>query len=1097
MKRGTGVLIRGWLIRGLCGLAIAVHFVSPPVLLAQRETQNAAREALEAGGLDDQLGNDLLQQNDDFSLLDISPPPAYSVAQRAFFRGELTRAISILTQLQRELARQREMRHVLGQIPVRTLLGECYVQAGDLVSAAAHYDAALQVVIDNPTFLSSVQWNALANPLPEAAQDALPPRAARLGFQGTTNLELWPSAKQVQLVRLRRHLLVDLPPQNWIVSPEMPDDFDQLLGLDVAEMLRQISVAAYRLRWLRGKQVLLGDPVGQRLLAATTPPGVVGTRRGFRSAGALVFSTRTALRYFAGDDSNMALVDRLDDVGGGYHPLTPITRLTRLRCRANQWCLSREFARGQIEKPADQIAVVPPSSDDRIAFVKAAVATSDIAFALAQFQLGVDSFSLALDELACWKDGRELANQLERDLIVRSESLRNEAPSIAFQLRVLAGRASLLAGRRIATGNHLVLADRFRSSRRLDLPRSTAFARWLQLQVEVSETGSVARLNPGKDPRVSLQTLKEIEHRKARWTQSLDQVNLFASGIQSNEQHDRSITHPLAFRFRELGLPNRARMPVATRSQRYQSHWRESLAGQDLSAFDQFCFELDRHSWTGLGVQLAVAADEDERVVVRMDEHQSARARKTLGELPEATDLRCALRQVVRNKELSLDDFLPKRDELNEALRTLAPAMQLKPKVLGLDAAILHERMQSQLSSLALTHPRLPRLEPPPIPRRNERPNWNALPANTAIVSFSIDDDSDDDRIVGTLVHRNQASHWQVRAANEIRSQCDRWLATIMTLPTTVDEIEDDERRLRTQQMELELTQRLFPPLCGIDHPEIRHVIVVPSGFLWQLPFEELVIGHDANDQTQRWKDRGTVAYAHTLGTALSVATLPSHPFVPLESEPVAVWDATESEVSPSLEEPAPKMVSAGPVGSWGDSVWWGNMSRNLLVPPESAVPFAWQSESATSSAVHAWDRCHGQAGRHGQAGEKGLNSWVDLSSKFPPFGKVSQVLRPDIQNSLFVQASRLHAAGLEDVVLPRLPAMQEAGDLLFKELVVELGRVPFQEAWERSMEILRISEFTFPEGVGPVPFKDDVGEMTGDHPRVQLSYIHLSFSGL
>ncbi|WDQ19154.1 hypothetical protein [Rhodopirellula sp. P2] len=1094
------MLIRGGLLPCWYGLAIAVCFLGGTQTSAQQPGEDAAREALEAAGLADRFENNLPQPNQDLAFQDVAPPPAYRVAQQAFFRGEITRAIAILNQLERDAASTSTMRHLLGRISIRTLLGECHLQAGDLATAAEHYETAIQIIVANPTFLSGIQWGVLTSPPSEI------PRRRSVGMTRQidddldrlmetpnalvrTELDLWPSAERVPLVRLRRYLMAGIPAGHWEISAELPENIDELQGLDIAETLRQLAVAAYRLRWLRGRAVALQAPTGQQLLAATVPPGVLGSNRQFHAAGTLVAATRVTLRYHAGDDSELQLVDPLDEITGGFHALTPITRLTRLRSLGNRWWVNRQIVNGEVPMQAGQPAVVLPSREDLVGFIETAVATSEIAFASAQFQLAVESFELALEELGRWDNGEELAIRLERDLVARSEFLRNQTPSIAFQLRVLAARAALLAKRSSAASNHLSMAERYRRTRRLDLPRSAAIARWLQLQADVQQGVGVARLDAEDKDERNIQTLKELERRKLIQEELLDQSRRFARGVQSNEQRDadRAITHPLAFRFWELGLPNQVRVPAATRSQRYQSHWRESLAGQDLTAFDQFCFELDRQSWTGLGVRLAVAAGEGERVAVRMDEQQSASARNTLGELPGTTDLRCALRQVLRNKELSLDDFFPNQADLNKELQALAPAMQLNPQVLGLDAAILHERLQSQLSSLALSRVLLPRVEPPPIPLRNERPEWNALPADVAIVSFSMEDDS----LIGTLVHRNQASHWQVRAPQELRQQCERWLATILSLPTTVDEIENKAQRLRTQQMELELTQRLFPPLCGIDHPGIRHVIVVPSGFLWQLPFEELVIRHDANDQTQRWKDRGKVAYAHTLGTALSVATSPSQDFVPEDSDPVALWDASQSGVSPALQDQSPEMVSAGSVATWGDSVWWGSISRNLLVPPESSVPLASQGERTTSRGVHAWDR------RHGQVGQEGLRSWVDLSSKYPPVGKVSQILRPEIQNHLLVQASRLHAAGLEDIVMPRLPAMREASDSLVEELSMELGQVRFQEAWERSLEILRVSEFTFPEGVNLVPLTNAAGGMAGNHPRVQLPYIHLPFSGL
>ncbi|MEP0061164.1 hypothetical protein [Rhodopirellula bahusiensis] len=1092
------MLIRSWLVPCLCGFAIVLSSSVATEASAQQEGQDAARAALEAGGLANRLGGNGQQPHPNLAYLDVAPPLAYLVARQAYFQGELTRAIAILNQLEREAAASSTARHLLGRVSIRTLLGECHLQAGDFTTAAEHYEFALQIIVANPRFLSGIQWGALTSPTREPASERilemvpstdrpslLVPRIQLV----RTELDLWPSARNVPLLWVRRYLMAGVPADHWEVSPDVPDEFDQLRGLDVAETLRQLALSSYRLRWLRGHTAVLQDRVGEQLLAATVPPGVLGTDERFHAAGTLVAASRVALRYHAGDDSETQLVDPLDEISGGVHALTPISRLTRMRSLRNRWWRNRQIARGVVPSREGQPAVVLPSTQDLNAFIETAISTSEIAFALAQFQLAVDCFSLSLDELARWDDIGELATQVEHRLVARSEFFRTDAPFIAYQLRVLAARAALLSGRPGDTRRHLTLADRYRKSRRLDLPRSAAFARWLQLQIDATQSIAIARLDPEGDEAVNFQTFEEIGRRNLRWNELLGQCRDFARGVQSNDQGvgQRSITHPIAYRFSRIRDDVREQTMAATRSRRYQSHWRESTAGEDLSEFDQFCFELDRGTWTGLGVELAVEAGEEEQIALRMDEHQSVQARSVFNELPLATDLRCVLRQVLREEGRSLEDFLPHQDVLQEALQALEPSMLINPKGLGFDAAILHERFQAQLNLLALRQPPLRRVEPPPVTLRDERPDWSKLPDEVAIVSFHVDGDD----VTGVLVHGNQASHWRVRDGGELRQQCELWLATILRLPTTVDEILDQRSRLSAQQLELELAQRLFPPLCGIDHPEIRSIIVVPDGFLWQLPFEQLVIRHDADNKSERWEDEYAVAYAHTLGTAVAMATTPSPADSPEESNPVVLWNADPSRSSTSLSEEVPTTLTAGQAGTWGDSMWWGDVSRNLLVRPDSATPLSSIEDGAAPRRVLPADQ------RHMRVGKTGMKNWVDLSSKSPTFGKVSRVLRPEIQEHLFTQASRLHAAGIENLVMHRLPGTQESSELLADELWMELGRVPFLEAWGRSSEILRKSEFAFPTWVNLVPLKDAAGGLPGNHPLVQRSYIHLPFSGL
>ncbi|EGF25385.1 ATP-binding protein [Rhodopirellula baltica] len=1096
------MLIRVGLLRSASGLAIALTLLFSSSAPAQQEAEDAAREALNAAGITNRFENvPRAQTPDSAAFLDVAPPLSYRVAQQAFFQGDVTRAIAILNRLQQQITPRDFTRHQLGQIPIRTLLGECHLQAGDLATAAEHYEAALQVVVDRPTFLSGIQWRVLTAPTSESdpERDSVrhrDPRGTRRrpweelpNVLTRTELDLWPSARNVPLVLLRRYLLAGVPSGTWTIDAELPEEIDQLRGLDIAETLRQLSVAAYRLRWLRGREALLQDANAPRVLAATVPPGVLGTDRRFHAAGTLVTSARTALRYYAGDDSDIQLSEPLDQISGGFHVLTPIARLTRMRSLGNRWWLNRQIADGQLPLPAGQAAVVLPSPQDMEEYVATAVSTSEIAFALFQFQLAIESYELALEEIDRWDETSRLAGQLENELTARSEFLRTEAPSIAFQLRILAARAALLAGRPAAAQSHLALAERYRRSRRLNLPRSTAMARWLQLQAGVHGLVDSAQLDPQKANEINLQTLDELKRQRHVWDETLNQSRMFARGIQENAQPnlERSITHPMGYRFSRLRDGRRNQIPIATRSQRYQTHWNESQAGRDLTSFDHFCFTLDRDTWTGLGIELAAAADDDERVAARMDEHQSSLARSSFGEYPAITDLRTALRQVSLNDELSLNDFFQNHDELVEALQPLIPSMSLNPKVLGLEAAILHERLQAQLAALALEQIMLPQVEPPPIPLRNGRPNWRELPDGVAIVSFHMTDDE----LVGSLVHRGQASHWQVEDANELCQQSGRWVAQILSSPTLVDAIGKEAVRRRMQQLELDMTKRLFPPLCGIDHPEIKNMVVVPSGFLWQFPFEELVVQIEENNQTLRWKDRYSVVYAHTVGTAMQIGTSSRRPFAPEEFDPVVKWTPDKPDDFPSLNQAPPEQLFPGPRATWGDAVWWGNTGGNVLAAHDTVTPLSSFSAGPFTRGDEPWDR------RLVQIGNEKLRSWVDLSSRFPELRKVSTVFQTEIQNHLFVQASRGHAAGLDDLVMARLPILPESSELLMEELSIELGHVPFAEAWNRSTEILRVSDFTFPEGVNLVPLNEDAGGLSGNHPLVQTPYIHLPFSGL
>ncbi|MCC9641575.1 CHAT domain-containing protein [Rhodopirellula sp. JC740] len=1064
--------------------------------------ENDNRRNPNVQAIEDRIEGVARRLNSNNLTVDVAPPPLYGRARALFYRGDIPEAIALLNQLLLAADTRGTMRHRLGRIPIHTLLGECHLQAGDLVTAGENYQAALNVVVENPQFISGIAWGELHLDRPEdlgfsirdvAWGNMQPPERSRRRTLPTN--ELWPSANLVPLALLRQYMMAGVPPGRWEVLTDDTEDFAQRHGLDVAETMRQLSLSAYRLRWLRGRAAVLMDATGQQLMNATVPPGPLGHEAEFRAAGTLVASSRTAIRFYAGDDSDQHLEDPTDTIDDEFHPLTPISRLTRMRSRRNQWDLLRRLQSGIEPMREGQAVVVMPAREDLNQLIETAIVTSDIAFAQEQMQLGVDCFDEALEELSHWNERAELAGQLENALVMRSERLRSTAPSIAYQLRVHAARAALLRGSAEHTQGHLTSAERFRQTRRLNLPRSQAFARWIRLQNDTVFWGRATRLQEQGDPDQVAQPTKQLDRltrARTSWKQVLEELRLFSSGVNSNRSPNtgRMITHPLGFRFTLLGDPRSDRVPIATRSQLYHAHWQESLASVDSTSFDRFCFEMQRSDWTRHGVELAIRADEGERVVLRLEEHLAARARSALDDLPGMTDLRCALREELVAKDLrknnvvaegrGLEGRLPNHPELRRQLSAVEPWMQLNPTAIGVNAAIVHERLQAYLAKLALTTSDLPRVVPPPIKQIKQRPDWDSIPNDTAVIAFYVNSN----RVTGTMVHRGLASHWDIGSTGEIIGQCENWLRTILTLPTMVDELKDEAERDRIWQLELEVAQRLFPPLSGFDHPDIRRIVVVPDQFLWQIPFEQLVVAHENAPTRRRWSEAYDVTYAHTIGTAMEMIQRPKQKLAEPDGASVAIMDARSASTAMPLDEAAPANIVPGPVGTWGDPVWWPIISTHVVVASDS------DRRMGIVDGLNAWER------RMPSTGKTTVSSWCEVGSPIESRPQSSSWLQPEIDEFLFRRISLLHASGVQDVVLPRWYSVGQAGNVMADEMSMELGQVPFAEAWNRSKEIAKRMEFAFPVGVNSVPLKDRNGRVTGAHPVIQLPHVYLPFSG-
>ncbi|MEM8912198.1 MAG: tetratricopeptide repeat protein [Planctomycetota bacterium] len=977
------------------------------------------------------------QDNSTFVSPDNAPPLLYRVAQFQYRAGEPADAIATLHRIVTNSS-VVPVRHRLAQIPIQTLLGQCHESLGDLDAALVAYERALGVAAQTPDMLALITWDAMetrtrsmqAMATITLRRSGLINAARSVGVQlpriRLTELprrELWPSASRIPVANLPPHVLVGAPRGDFFIGQQTMEEVSAHSGLDVPETLRMLALAGLRRRVLLGRALTSRSPLAGAVLSNTEIPNDLATR-GSRLV-AMPRSLREVLRYHAGQAMVASVVESSGLVDGGSHAVAPVSTLALLHSTVFAWDLVQSaFDAGDAVAPGAR----PATHRERLALMQRACAAADLGAAHGQYELIDDAMAIGLRqcEQLAQHPAHEVSAAMEEFVVASltmSRVLRDAAVETSLRLRLLAAEASLVTGHLATVKASLSDVRHEMDTRRLILPALEA--NWSAVSYRYWNA-----VNPSSDHQVTFSKQNALHSLRA-----------YASGQDSwadtSGRANRS-THRMILRTRRLADSQLGGINDAARETVYRECWKARDWAMELSPIDRIASCIDtRDQPKRVGIRLADSLGDSALLLQRVDDWMAHRLRSRSVELPTMTDWRSAAREVQVDHQAA-DRLMPSRIDRRDQLQQLAIDLDVNRAVLSDSADTLLARAESKLARLGWDHGSLSRVSPPRTTithfasesRRTRR--LAKIPSDTAILVFAIVDET----VMAILHHDGETTDWTVGSAAVIRSQTEAWLRSFLDT-----EPRNQEADQANNQMTFDLRSRWFPPLCGVDDIDAKRLVVVADGMLWQLPWDRFIRG----DQPDRFP---SIRFAATPGYAFTIARDQSNQSS--RGGQVARWDGS---LGGPIAFPSDPGIWRGPLALNSRPRWWGQDIAHLMVTPPS------ESKAQNESLIRRGLPTGGVA-------QPPLWSSECMKAPTQPIGNVIdgsvQMLwgTPSGGDAIWQHAGRLHAGGVDRVVLCRWRVPTSAIEAMQNELALELPHVPFEDAFQRARAILAMSEF-------------------------------------
>jgi hypothetical protein len=380
---------------------------------------------------------------------------------------------------------------------------------------------------------------------------------------------------------------------------------------------------------------------------------------------------------------------------------------------------------------------------------------------------------------------------------------------------------------------------------------------------------------------------------------------------------------------------------------------------------------------------------------------------------------------------------------------------------------------ESLVMSIALDRNVLPEFVPP---RLNDKLPVAALPPRTGLLTFI----AVGNKVYGAFAVGGKVNVWEIDGSGRLAADVGRVLRA-MGVGKTRGSRFSESAGLRAAAMTLR--KRLIPSDQTLITDELEHLIIVPAGPLWYVPFELLPASED--DGSPAIGDRVTVRYAATPGFALRRATSANSSravgvavgplFAPQDAEQNA---ALAQSVLTALAEPVSITADDSlPSGRLGASI------GHLLVAAPRIADL--KNPFALSVSPHDRDSPFGT-----------LGGWMRFPMQVPRTVALVGFRTPvdggkmGSGDELFVTISALQTAGVENVLLSRWAVGGESTALLMRELMQELPLVGINDAWERAKSLLRRVELD-PLGEPLLTQADRQQEgLSGDQPLFWSGYL-------
>lgn len=805
----------------------------------------------------------------------------------------------------------------------------------------------------------------------------------------------------------------------------------RLTRIDAVEIMRGLATALYR------RRVILGDLSGEFEIASQTlealryPPDLPPIGR------ALIGSVRGCGKFAAGDKDALA-----SDVGqsavlpAGVHPLTPVLLLAAAR----------------------QMAV----TDNYAAAIPLAMRAATAASALGQPEWVGEAMAVA----AGCVDGNSARQVQAAATSAAAAHLRRG--SLASVGALAAGcDAALTAGDLPGATALLEQLSMILSQRGVGQPRWSAYGEYLTAAVAAGGGGSIGDETKRIDEAVS----------RLLAFASGDTAGLRRGGGAGRRGRGAAPATPRLYQLALVGAEARGR-GVGGRAvdQRLMDYVADPPArvwrNDPVDAIAYLAFDRGRL----IGDQIASAVKRGAPVDVWI--HCDALLRnRFLSSLPLGGRVHQARRLASTDASLlpaEANTWLAKPPAQMAAMRTVlrAPA----PAAGTPESFALGKTLESLATQVALSRQTMPTVAPRPLGDSQDLGN---LPGGTALLTFV----NVGGALIGTLAIGNDVKVWNVNAARQVPADVSKVLKGIGASGRPGSSRLDGQESWKSEAASLR--GKLIPGEHLPALESVEHLVVVPDGPLWYLPFELLPLG---DENAPLMGDKLAVRYAATPGLAIYPIAKPDadRPIGTVSQLFFAPRDGAENDrligqVVESIKQhealPGSPAIASNLLGQRvGFLAVFGAVTPELGAPLGTLV--SGYDKNPATAPLAAWMR---------------FPSYTPTGIFLPGFRTAAGGAQLGDGRELFMTLIGLQLAGVRDIVISRWPVGGESTAVVSKEFLQELPFEGIEPAWRRAVQALRRSPLN-PETEPLLGVKDQkLQELTGDHPLFWAGYLIVS----
>ncbi|HBJ38116.1 MAG TPA: hypothetical protein DDZ51_25845 [Planctomycetaceae bacterium] len=804
----------------------------------------------------------------------------------------------------------------------------------------------------------------------------------------------------------------------------------RLTRMDAVEVMRGVALALYR------RKIIFGEISGEYEIAAQTLEAIRYPKDlNIPIARALIGSMRACGKFAAGDAEGLG-----SDIGeasllpAGVHPLTPLILLSGAR----QAALGENYS-----------AAVPLA-------IRAAAAAS----ALGQPEWVGEALAVA----AGCSEGN-LARQVQIAATAAATAHQRRGPLATIGSLAAACDAAMTAGDVSAAAALLEQLRAILGRRDMQQPRWAAYGEYLTAIVAAGGGGSIGGDNLLIDD-------------------SITRILAFASGnnagIRRNNTARRGRIAPATPRLYQLAMvnaDNRSRGAIGrVVEQRLASYVAEPSASvwrnDPVDAIAYLSF--DRSSLIADQISAAIKKNSPVDVLVNCDAFVRNRFLMALplgGRVQQIRTIAATDQSLLGQPALDLLANPP--TQLQGMMAILAAPVPAPGR------AELFQRgrgLESLATQIALSRRPLPVAMPRPLA---DSKDLQRLPAGHAMLTYT----EVGATLIATLTIGKDTKMWNVPLARQLPGDIAKLIKGIGAGGRNAASRLDEGAAWTVDAATIR--RKLFPNeyLDSID--QIQHLVIVPDGQLWYLPFELLPVG---DENATLMGDKISIRYAPTPGLAIhptsiarldqSIGTSAQLFFAPRDGNLNAVM---VGRVIESIENhtviPGEPAVASNQIGQTiGFYGVLGAITPDPLKPLMTNLS-GYDTDPA-SSTLAAWMR---------------LPSNLPRGIFLPGYRTAAGGSQLGDGRELFMTLTSLQVAGVRDVVISRWPVGGESTAILTKEFLQELPFDGIDPSWRRAIQTLRRTNLV-PESEPLLGAKDQKrDELTGDHPLFWSGYMMVS----